>query len=97
MYWRRCMATMLSGVGDKMEDWVEQLHPTGMHLRKRFRTVQNPVIHALVREKANSRLSHPDMIAHTSATNAGNKHTFSVMTQFRQDKKGSVIWGNMRQ
>jgi hypothetical protein len=29
--------------------------------------------------KANSRSSHPNVIAHTSATNAGNKRSFSVM------------------
>jgi len=62
-----------------MEDWVEQLHQTGMRLQQHFRTVQNPVIRALVREKVNSRSAHPDVIAHTSATNAGNKRSFSVM------------------
>ena len=50
-----------------------------MLLRQRFRTVQNPVIRALAREKANSRSSHPDVIAHTNATNAGNKRSFSVV------------------
>ncbi len=57
---------------------MERLHQTGMRLRQRFRTVQNPAIHAVAREKASSRLSHPDVIAHTDATNAGNKHFFSV-------------------
>ena len=62
-----------------MEDWLEQLHQTGMRLRLHFCTVQNPVIRALAREKANSRSSQPGVIAHTSATNAGNKLSFSVM------------------
>jgi len=81
-----------------MEDWVERLHQTEMRLRQRFCTVQNPVIRALAREKANSRSSHPDVIAHTNATNAENRCSFSgVKTmQFRQDEKGSVIWGDMR-
>ncbi len=61
-----------------MEDWVERLHQTRMHLRQRFHTVQNPAIHAVAREKASSRSLHPDVIAHTEATNAGNKHSFSV-------------------
>ncbi len=61
-----------------MEDWVERLHQTGMHLRQSFRTVQNPAIPAVAREKVSSRLSHPDVIAHTEATNAGNKRSFSV-------------------
>jgi sulfur transfer complex TusBCD TusB component (DsrH family) len=61
-----------------MEDWMEQLHQTGMRLRQRFCTVQNLVIRALVREKANSCLSHPDVIDHTSVTNTGNKCSFSV-------------------
>ncbi len=76
-----CVSTeiYLGGLGDKMEDWVERLHQTRMRLRQRFPTVQNLVIHALAREKANSRSSHPDVIAHTNATNAGNKRSFSVV------------------
>jgi hypothetical protein len=73
------MRYIRGGLGDKMEDWVEQLHQTGMRLRQRFCTVQNPVIWALAREKANSRSSHSDVIAHKNATNAGNKHSFSVV------------------
>jgi hypothetical protein len=61
-----------------MDDWVERLHQTGMHLQQRFRTVKKPAISAVAREKATTRSSHPDVIAHTNATNAGNKHTFSV-------------------
>ena len=58
---------------------MERLHQNGMRLRQRFCTVQNPVIRALAREKANSCSSHPDVIAHTNAANAGKKHSFSVM------------------
>ncbi len=72
------MQNIWGGLGDKIEDWVERLHQTRMHLRQRFRTVQNPAIHAVVQEKASSRLSHPNVIAHTKATNTGNKHSFSV-------------------
>ena len=67
------------GLGNKMKDWVERLQQTRMHLRQRFCTVQNPVIHVLSREKANSCSLHPDVVAHTNATNAGNKRSFSVM------------------
>jgi hypothetical protein len=38
--------------------------------------VQNPLVRALAREKANSRSTHPDVIAHTDATNEGNKRNF---------------------
>ena len=62
-----------------MEDWVERLHQAGMRLRQRFRKVQNLVIRALAWEKANSRSSHPDVIAYTNVMNAGNKRSFSVM------------------
>ena len=61
-----------------MEDWVEHLHQTGMHLRQRFCTVQNPAIRANACEKASSRSLHPDVIAHTDAMNLGNKQSFSV-------------------
>jgi hypothetical protein len=57
---------------------MERLHQTGMRLRQRFRTVQNPAIRAVAWEKASFRSLHPDVIAHTNATNAGNKHSFSV-------------------
>jgi hypothetical protein len=46
--------------GDKMEDWVERLHQCGMQMRRRSRTVQNPLVRALAREKREGRLSqHP--------------------------------------
>ena len=73
------MRYIRGGLGDKMEDWVERLHQNGKRMRQRFRTTQNPVVHALAQEKANSRSSHPDVIAHTNATNAGNKRSFSVV------------------
>jgi hypothetical protein len=57
---------------------VERLHQTGMRLQQCFHTVQNPAIGKVAWEKASSRSSHPDVIAHTKAMNAGNKHSFSV-------------------
>ncbi len=72
------MRNIPGGLGDKMEDWVEHLHQTGMRLQQRFRTVQNPAIRAVAWEKASSHSAHPDVIAHTKATNAGNKYSFSV-------------------
>ena len=73
------MRYIWGGLGDQKEDWVEQLHQTGMRLQQHFCMVQNPVIQVLAREKVNSHLSHPDVIAHTNATNAGNKRSFSVV------------------
>ncbi len=61
-----------------MEDWVEGLHQTGMHMQQCFHRVQNSAIHMVAREKVTSRSLHPDVIAHTNATNTGNKHSFSV-------------------
>jgi len=34
------MRTFPGGLGDKMEDWVEQMHQTGQRLRVRFRSVK---------------------------------------------------------
>jgi len=48
-----------------------------MRLRQKFCTVQNRVVHAHARERVSSRSTHPAVIAHTNATNAGNKHSFS--------------------
>ncbi len=71
------MGKIKGGLGDKMEDWVERLQQTGMHLRQQFRTIQSPVMHAHARERVSSHSTHPVVIAHTIATNAGNKHSFS--------------------
>jgi hypothetical protein len=70
------MRNVRGGLGHKMEDWIEQGHQTGMHLRQRFRTVQNPLVRALAQEKVNSRSTHPNVIAQTDATNEGNKRNF---------------------
>ncbi len=47
-----------------------------MRLRQCFCTVQNPLVRALAREKANSCNTHPDVIAHTDAMNEGNNRNF---------------------
>ncbi len=88
------MRNIRGGLRNKMEDWVERLHQTGICLQERFRRVKNPDVRAQAREKAHSRSSHPDVIAHTNATNAGNKVLFvlrRLATQLQCDKKGSVI------
>jgi hypothetical protein len=71
------MKNIEGGLGDKMEDWVERLHQTGMRLRQRFRTVQNPLVRAVAREKAHSRNVHPEVIAHIELTNEGNKRNLT--------------------
>jgi hypothetical protein len=40
------MKNLPGGLGDKMEDWVERLHQWGIRLRRRFRTVQDPLVRA---------------------------------------------------
>ena len=70
------MKEIKGGLGDKMEDWVEQLDQTGMRLRQQFRTVQNPLVRAQARERVSLRSTHPDVIAHTNVMNAGNKRSF---------------------
>jgi hypothetical protein len=71
------MKNIPGGLGDKMEDWVECLHQWGMQQRRRFRTVQNPLVRAVAREKAGSRNTHPDVLAQVKATNKGNKRKLS--------------------
>jgi hypothetical protein len=56
------MKNILVGLGDKMEDWVEHLHQSGMRMRQHFCTVQNPLLRALAHEKANSCNMHPNVI-----------------------------------
>jgi len=69
------MTHLPGGLGDKMEDWVERLHQWGIQQRRRFRTVQNPMVRVTAREKANSRCSYPDVLAQVDATDARNKRT----------------------
>jgi hypothetical protein len=78
------MRNIPGGLGDKMEDWVERLHQWGMQQRRRFRTVQNPLVRALAREKATSRNKQPKVLAQVDATDAGNKR------KFLSDKKADV-------
>jgi hypothetical protein len=79
------MTNIKGGLGDKMEDWVERLHQTGMRMRRRFRTVANPLVRAIAREKTNSRNAHPDVIAHLDVTNKRSKR------KFVSEKKVDVI------
>ena len=71
------MKNIPGGLGDKMEDWVERLHQWGMQQRRRFRTVQNPLVCAMAREKASSCNTHPDVLAQVEATDEGNKRKIS--------------------
>jgi hypothetical protein len=73
------MENIPGGLGDKMEDFVERMHQTGIRLRDRFRRVKNPVARAQAREKANSRSSHPDVIAHIDSTTESKKRSFSAV------------------
>jgi len=68
-----------------MEDWVKRQHQTGMRMRQRFRTVQNPIARAQAREKVQSRNSHPDVIAKLEATNEGNKRKFIASSEKKDD------------
>ncbi len=70
------MKNLPGGLGDKM-DWVERLHQLGMQQRRRFRTVQDPLVCALAREKATSCNMHPNVLAQVEATDVGNKQKFS--------------------
>jgi len=56
-----------------MEDWVERLHQWGMQQRRKFRTVQDPLVRALAREKATSHNTHLDVLAQVGAMDTGNK------------------------
>ena len=71
------MKNLPGGLGDKMEDWVERQHQWGMRMRRRFRTVQDPLVRALAREKAASLNMHPDVLAQVESTDVGNKRNLS--------------------
>ena len=93
------MANIEGGLGGKMEDWVEHLHQTGKRQRLRHRTVQNPVIHSLARERANLRNMHPDVIAQTDKINEGASAIWRRrrLTLWECCERGSAILGNLKQ
>jgi hypothetical protein len=71
------MRNLRGGLGDKVEDWVERLHQTGIRLRLRFRTVKNPLLRAIARDKSYYCSMHPDVIAHGDAVNEGSKRNLT--------------------
>jgi hypothetical protein len=71
------MKNLPGGVEETMEDLVEHLHQWGMQQRRRFCTVQDPLVHALAREKATSCNMHPNVLAQVEATDVGNKQKLS--------------------
>jgi hypothetical protein len=71
------MKNLPGGLGDKMENWVECQHQWGVCMRRRFWTVQDPLVHALAREKAASRNMHPDVLAQVESTDVENKRNLS--------------------
>ena len=79
------MMNIKGGLGDEMEDWVEQLHQTGMRMRQRFCTVQNPLVQVLAGEKADSHNAHPDVIANLEAMSKRTKR------KYVSEKKVDVI------
>ena len=92
------MKNLPGGLGDKMEDWVERQHQWGMRMRRRFRTVQDPLVRALAREKAASRNMHPGVLAQVESTDVGNKRNLSEKrpTQYRSNDKNSAMRGGSR-
>ena len=78
------MTNIMGGLGDKMEDWVERLHQTGMRMRQRFHN-RTPLCGRLRERKADSRNAHPDVIANLEATNKRNKR------KYVSEKKVDVI------
>jgi hypothetical protein len=89
------MKNLPGGLGDKMEDWVERLHQWGIRLRRRFWTVQDPLVSAHAQEKASSCCNHPDVLAQVDAMDAGNKRKLSEkrIVYYQPDEKNSAMRG----
>ncbi len=91
------MKNIPGGLGDKMKDFIERMHQTGIRLGDHFRRVKNPVVHAPVREKENSCSCRPDVIAHIDSTNESKKRSFSAVkiedTITSKRKKNAIMDG----
>ena len=75
------MKAVEGGLGDKMEDWVELQHQWGMRLRRRFRTVVDPLIRARARAKVLHRDTNPHVVAYSEL----------VSDHYRRDLKEEKI------
>mmetsp|Transcript_15746 Transcript_15746/g.34083 ORF Transcript_15746/g.34083 Transcript_15746/m.34083 type:complete len:227 (+) Transcript_15746:498-1178(+) len=71
------MEVIPGGLGDKMEDWVELAHQIGARLRRRFRTVKDPIIRAVAKARALFRDSDPEVVAYSDALAERSKRNFS--------------------
>jgi hypothetical protein len=78
------MTNIKGGLGDKMEDWVERQHQTGMQMSQQFCSAQNPFTWTTAQEKVQFRNLHPDVIAKLEASNEVSKRKFIVSSE----KKG---------
>jgi hypothetical protein len=65
------MKLLPGGLGDKMEDWVELMHQWGMRLRRRLRTVKDPLVHANTRARVLQRDTNPSVVAYSEEVKDG--------------------------
>ena len=61
------MGEIEDGLGDYVEDWIEQAHQTGAKIRKRWRTTIDVAVRDVGRSRSEWRNSHPAVIAHGDA------------------------------
>ena len=72
------------GLGDKMEDWVELMHQWGMRLRRRLRTVKDPLVRANTRAKVLQRDTNPAVVAYSEAVQDGARRNMKNQKKLRE-------------
>ena len=73
------MEIVEGGLGDKMEDWVELQHQWGMRLRRRFRTIHDPLRRARARAKVVHRDTSPAVVAQANVIQTHFKRELKVV------------------
>ena len=66
------------GLGDYMEDWIEQAHQIGARIRKRWRSVYKVCVRDVGRAKSEFVNSHPDVVAFGDGVADRSKRNLTV-------------------
>ena len=91
------MKNLPGGLGDKMEDWVERQHQWGMRMRRRFRTVQDPLVRLRTRRQLLATCT-PMCLLKWSRWMWGTSKICQKKrpTQYRSNDKNSAMRGGSR-
>ena len=78
------MKWLPGGLEDKMEDWVELMHQWGMWLRRRLRTVKDPLVRVNTRTIVLQRDKNPFVVAFSEAVKEGARRNIKNQKKLKE-------------